>query len=80
MRGHLARVLEEVAEDADRRISALEWLAEDERRLVVAEWNATDAPYPSDRCIHELFQAQAARTPDAVALVHERDVAHVPRS
>ncbi|HYW11353.1 MAG TPA: amino acid adenylation domain-containing protein, partial [Longimicrobium sp.] len=39
---------------------------------VVTEWNRTDAPYPSDLCIHQLFEAQAARTPDAVALTYER--------
>jgi amino acid adenylation domain-containing protein len=37
---------------------------------VVAEWNATDAAYPRERCVHELFEAQADRTPDAVALRH----------
>jgi amino acid adenylation domain-containing protein len=72
MLGHLARVLDQVAEDADRPISAVELMAEDERRLVVSDWNATDAPYPSGQTIHQLFQAQAARTPDAVALLHER--------
>jgi len=33
-------------------------------------WNATDAPYPDDACIHQLFEAQAACTPEAVALLH----------
>ena len=32
---------------------------------------STDAPYPSDRCVHELFEAQVVNTPDAIALVHE---------
>ena len=39
-------------------------------RLLV-EWNATEADYPRDKCVHELFEAQAARTPDAIAVVHE---------
>ena len=39
-----------------------------ERRLVVEEWNATDAGYPAGACVHDLFRAQAARTPEAVAL------------
>ncbi|HYH80325.1 MAG TPA: amino acid adenylation domain-containing protein, partial [Longimicrobium sp.] len=38
-----------------------------ERRLVVEEWNATGAAYPAG-CVHALFEAQAARTPDAPAL------------
>ncbi|MET0396223.1 MAG: amino acid adenylation domain-containing protein, partial [Longimicrobiaceae bacterium] len=42
-----------------------------ERRRVLEEWNATAAEYPADRCVHELFQAQAERTPGAVAVVHD---------
>jgi amino acid adenylation domain-containing protein len=68
MVGHLERVLEQVATDADVRLSRLELLGESERALVLEAWNATDADYPADRCIHELFEAQAARTPDAVAI------------
>ena len=41
---------------------------EAERALVLEEWNRTEAEYPADRCIHELFEAQAARAPDAVAV------------
>ncbi|MFF3847789.1 amino acid adenylation domain-containing protein [Streptomyces sp. NPDC002328] len=41
---------------------------DDERRLAVfADGGAADAP--ADRCLHELFEEQAARTPDAVAVV-----------
>ena len=36
---------------------------------LLMDWNATDAAYPADRCVHELFAEQAARTPEAVALV-----------
>jgi amino acid adenylation domain-containing protein len=68
MLGHLQRVLEQVALDADVRLSRLELLSAEERGLVVEEWNRTSAEYPADRCIHELFEAQAARTPDATAI------------
>ncbi|MFL5542407.1 MAG: amino acid adenylation domain-containing protein, partial [Longimicrobiaceae bacterium] len=34
-------------------------------------WNRTDAPFPADRCIHQLFEAQVERTPGAVAVVCE---------
>ncbi|HEU4453721.1 MAG TPA: condensation domain-containing protein, partial [Longimicrobium sp.] len=71
MLGHLSRVLEQVAADADVRLSQLELLGEAERSLVLEEWNRTEAVVPADRCIHELFEAQAARTPDAVAVRFE---------
>ncbi|HEU4881108.1 MAG TPA: amino acid adenylation domain-containing protein, partial [Longimicrobium sp.] len=71
MLGHLERVLEQVAADADVRLSRLELLGEAERALVLEAWNRTEAEVPADRCVHELFEAQAARTPEAVALVFE---------
>jgi amino acid adenylation domain-containing protein len=71
MLGHLARVLEHVAADADVRLSQLELLGAAERALVLETWNRTEAEYPADRCIHELFEAQAARTPGTVAVRFE---------
>ncbi|HEU4562239.1 MAG TPA: amino acid adenylation domain-containing protein, partial [Longimicrobium sp.] len=73
MLGHLARVLEQVAVDADVRLSQLELLGEAERALVLEEWNRTETEYPADQCIHELFEAQAARTPGAGAVVFEEE-------
>ncbi|HYH80877.1 MAG TPA: amino acid adenylation domain-containing protein, partial [Longimicrobium sp.] len=73
MLGHLERVLEQVAADADVRLSRLELLGEPERALVLEGWNRTEAEVPADRCIHELFEAQAARTPGAVALRFEEE-------
>ncbi len=52
-------------EDADVRLSQLELLGEAERALVLEEWNRTDAEYPAGACIHELFEAQVHRTPEA---------------
>jgi amino acid adenylation domain-containing protein len=64
---HLLRVMAEAGADPDRPVSRLR-LVGDEERARLAAWNATSAPYPSERCIHQLFQAQAAKTPAAVAL------------
>jgi amino acid adenylation domain-containing protein len=72
MAGHLARVLEQVAADPELRLSALALVDEGERRQLDA-WAGTDAPFPAETCIHHLIEAQAARTPDAVAVVHERE-------
>jgi amino acid adenylation domain-containing protein len=46
----------------------IEWLAQDEYDRIVYQWNATSAPYAYEQCLHWLFEAQARRTPDAVAL------------
>jgi amino acid adenylation domain-containing protein len=73
MLGHLARVLEQVAADADVRLSRLELLGEAERGLVLEAWNRTAAEVPADLCIHQLFEAQADRTPDSVAVRFEAD-------
>jgi amino acid adenylation domain-containing protein len=64
-------VLKQVAAHPELRVSELELLSPRERARIVEAWNATEAGYPADRCIHALFEAQAARTPDAVAVVHE---------
>jgi amino acid adenylation domain-containing protein len=51
-----------------RRIEVLD---DAERHQMLVEWNATERAYALDRCIHELFEDQVERTPDATALVHE---------
>ncbi|HEU4457421.1 MAG TPA: condensation domain-containing protein, partial [Longimicrobium sp.] len=71
MLGHLERVLEQVAADADVRLSRLELLGEGERALVLEAWNRAEAEYPADLCIHHLFEAQVERTPGAAAVSYE---------
>ncbi|CAM5722882.1 Carrier domain-containing protein OS=Streptomyces fumanus OX=67302 GN=GCM10018772_59690 PE=4 SV=1 [Streptomyces fumanus] len=64
----LTRVLAQVATDPDVRVGAIDVLSADERHQVVAEWNDTTRPVPEQSLV-ALFEAQAARTPDAVAVV-----------
>jgi amino acid adenylation domain-containing protein len=42
-----------------------------ERRRMLVEWNQTEREYPRDKCVHQLFEEQAERSPDAVAVVFE---------
>ena len=44
-------------------------LSNEERQQILHEWNNTHAEYPEDMCIHELFEAQVKRTPEATAVV-----------
>jgi amino acid adenylation domain-containing protein len=68
MIAHLEAVLRGAADDPNARLSELPLLQQDERRRIVVEWNQTAAEFPSDVRLHELVEAQAARTPDAIAL------------
>jgi amino acid adenylation domain-containing protein/non-ribosomal peptide synthase protein (TIGR01720 family) len=43
-------------------------MAEEEQSAVVARWIATEAEFPGDRCLHQLVEAEAERTPEAVAV------------
>ncbi|KAG0200037.1 hypothetical protein BGX28_006796, partial [Mortierella sp. GBA30] len=52
-------------------VQALAVLPAEEYELVVHSWNKTDAPYPSERCVHQLFEDQMKRTPDAIAVEHD---------
>ena len=52
-------------------LDELSRLTERERRQLLVEWNDTAADYPRDQCIHQLFEEQVERTPDAVAVVFE---------
>jgi len=52
-------------------LSRLEILPERERRQVIHEWNDTAVEYTSKKCIHELFEEQARRAPEATAVVFE---------
>ena len=52
-------------------IAELPLLTAAERHQLLVEWNDTETDAPKDKCIHELFEEQAAQTPDAVAVVFE---------
>ena len=46
-----------------------EVLSDEERHQLLVAWNDTAAEYPQNQCINELFEAQAEKKPEAVALV-----------
>ena len=69
--GYWRQLLEGMVADEKQAVDRLPLLSAAERRKVLVDWNDTAADYPADQCIHELFEAQASRTPDAVAVVYE---------
>ena len=71
MQGHFEVLLEGIVADPDAPVDDLPLMGEEERRVVVEKWNDTAAPYPSDRCTHELFEARVADDRDRVAVAAE---------
>ncbi|HEU4561817.1 MAG TPA: amino acid adenylation domain-containing protein [Longimicrobium sp.] len=68
MAAHLSALLDAVAADPDAPLARVPLLTAAERESLES-WNATERGYPADLRVHELFAAQAARTPDAPAVV-----------
>jgi amino acid adenylation domain-containing protein len=73
--GYMERALRSLVEALEEApgipVGILDMLPEAEREQVLYGWNRTEAEYPRDRCIHELFEEQAERTPAATAVVYE---------
>ena len=71
--GHFVTLLESIVANPQQRISQLPLLTQPEQHQLLVEWNDTQADYPQDKCIHQLFEEQVERTPDAVAVVFENE-------
>ncbi|WP_244884726.1 condensation domain-containing protein, partial [Paraburkholderia mimosarum] len=65
------KVLGAIVDDCTQSIGCIDLLESDERDLLLKTWNRTETEYQLDRCIHQLFEEQTERTPEAVAIVHE---------
>jgi amino acid adenylation domain-containing protein len=72
MTGHFQTLLEAIVADPHQPIVTLPIVTEAERDQILVEWNDAPAAYPKDKCIHHLFEEQVERTPDAIALVFQR--------
>jgi hypothetical protein len=71
MCGHFQTLLQGIVTNPEQRLSDLPILTEAERRQLLVEWNNTTQDYAKDKYIHELFEAQVERSPEAVAVVFE---------
>ncbi|HKH48447.1 MAG TPA: amino acid adenylation domain-containing protein [Thermoanaerobaculia bacterium] len=69
MASHLLHLLEGVVADPGQRLSRLQLLAPHERFQLLTEWNDTREPFPENATLHGLFETQAKRTPDALAVI-----------
>ncbi|QKG83776.1 amino acid adenylation domain-containing protein [Kroppenstedtia pulmonis] len=68
--GNLQAVLRRIADNPRQHLRDLEVLTEGEHQQLVEGWQPV-VPQPADRCLHQIFSEQAARTPDAIALTFE---------
>jgi len=69
MVGHFQTLLESIVANPQQRLSDLPLLTAAEQHHLLVEWNNTRTNYPSNACIHQLFEVQVERTPNAVAAV-----------
>ncbi|MBD2812214.1 amino acid adenylation domain-containing protein [Xenorhabdus sp. Vera] len=69
--GYLKQILVAMTNDATQSITSLPMLPDSERQQLLVEFNATQANFPQNALIHQLIEAQAAKTPDATAIVYE---------
>ncbi|MBP5974477.1 amino acid adenylation domain-containing protein [Brasilonema sp. CT11] len=71
MKGHFQTLLKSIVANSDRSVSQLSLLTEQEQYQMLVEWNNTQADYPVNKCVHHLFEEQAERTPENIAVVFE---------
>ncbi|MCX6579422.1 MAG: amino acid adenylation domain-containing protein, partial [Candidatus Aminicenantes bacterium] len=66
---HFKGIVQNILENPETALSQLEIIATEEKNRVLYEFNNTAAEYPADKTIHRLFQEQAEKSPDRIALV-----------
>lgn len=69
--GHFQTLLSGIVANPQQQVSQLPLLTLRERHQLLVEWNNTTKEYPFDKCIHQLFEEQVERSPDAIAVVFE---------
>ncbi|MEA5506597.1 amino acid adenylation domain-containing protein [Halotia wernerae UHCC 0503] len=62
-------LLEKSVTNPEQSLATVPLLNQSQYHQLLVEWNNTDREYPQDKCIHELFEAQVEKTPNAVAVV-----------
>ncbi|PSB41219.1 non-ribosomal peptide synthetase, partial [Chamaesiphon polymorphus] len=72
MASHFENLLSAIVANPHQTLSELPLLSESERHQLLFDWNNTAREYPQDKCIHQLFEEQVAKTPKAIAVVFEQ--------
>ncbi|MBK1986127.1 amino acid adenylation domain-containing protein [Sphaerospermopsis aphanizomenoides BCCUSP55] len=69
MLGHIETLLINIINLPEQNLANISLLTETERHLLLVEWNQTQRGYPQHKCIHQIFEEQVEKTPDAIAVV-----------
>ncbi|MBW4592773.1 MAG: amino acid adenylation domain-containing protein [Brasilonema angustatum HA4187-MV1] len=69
--GQFKTLLSSAIANSDKKISQLEILSESDRQQLLVKFNQTQINYPLDKCIHQLFEEQAQKTPNSIAVIFE---------
>jgi amino acid adenylation domain-containing protein/non-ribosomal peptide synthase protein (TIGR01720 family) len=69
---HLKTITNDTLENPEKQIKDLEILTKKEKNQLLIEWNNTKIDFPSDKCLHQLFEEQVEKTPNDVALEYEQ--------
>ncbi|MBV6623802.1 MAG: amino acid adenylation domain-containing protein [Rivularia sp. (in: Bacteria)] len=72
MINHFENLVSFVVDNPQTKVGEIAILSNAERHQILVEWNQTQLDYPHDKCIHQLFEEQVAKTPDALAVVFEQ--------
>jgi microcystin synthetase protein McyB len=71
MAGHLQTILTGIATEPLQRVTQLPILTTEEQHQLLVEWNNTEADYPLDKSLHQLFEEQVAQNPEGIAVIFE---------
>ncbi|HKT50848.1 MAG TPA: amino acid adenylation domain-containing protein, partial [Candidatus Angelobacter sp.] len=69
--GYFRTLLGSMVADDTQTLDRLPMLSQEERQQLLYEWNATEVEYPRDKCVHELFEEQVEKTPNANAIAYQ---------
>jgi amino acid adenylation domain-containing protein len=73
MAGHYLTILNTISENPKLDVLEIPLLTSAETKEILEDWNNTKVEYPADKCIHSLFEEQAAKTPESIAVVYENE-------
>ncbi|MBW7477858.1 AMP-binding protein, partial [Paenibacillus oenotherae] len=73
MASHWLRLVAAIAREPELKLAEIDLMGEEEKQQVLKQFNATEAAFPRELTLHEMFRQQAKRTPERTALVSESE-------